>query len=199
MSYYQISSGNGPVECELAVGKFLEWLKKSFTDVEVIETRQGHLPYSLKSAWIKSDMDLARYCGSIRWICQSPCRPGHKRKNWYINFMSYEDREGSGFDEKQVVYQTMRAGGHGGQNVNKVESAVRATYLPDGFSTVCQDERSQHMNKKRALDRIRIHFLEKEREAAAGDKKDKWTQHNNLQRGQESASFSGENFLPVLS
>lgn len=197
MNYYQISSGNGPAECELAAGKFLAWLEKSFAGIDVIETRRGHLPSSLKSAWIKSGTDLGRYCGSIRWICRSPCRPGHKCKNWYINLMSYEDRAGSGFDEKQVVYQTMRAGGHGGQNVNKVESAVRATYLPDGFSTVCQDERSQHLNKKRALDRIKIHFLEKEREAAAGDKRDKWTQHNKLRRGQESASFSGENFLPV--
>ena len=193
MSFWQISSGNGPVECELAVARFLEWLSGR-VDVEIVELKPGYEKGTLKSAAFRCDSDLGCFCGSIQWICQSPFRPGHKRKNWFINFMGFDEGEIKAFDENQVAYQTMRSGGSGGQNVNKVESAVRATYLPDGFSTVCQDERSQHMNRKRALDRLKLYFLRSRQASGAAEKKERWNQHNNLQRGDAVATFAGEHF-----
>jgi len=194
MSYYQISSGSGPVECELAVAKFLRYLVAAFPQTEVVEMVQGHAAGTLKSAYLKSEADLSQFCGTVQWICKSPFRPNHKRKNWFINFRSYECQEIEGFDEKQISFQTMRSGGSGGQNVNKVETAVRATYLPTGYTTVCTDERSQHMNKQRAIERIKLHLIEQREAALAGEKKDKWGQHNNLKRGDAVATFAGEKF-----
>ena len=192
---YQISSGNGPAECELGVAKMLEYLQKHHA-IKVLSKTDGYYDGTYRSILFSCEDDLTEYCGSVKWVCRSSYRPEHKRKNWFLDFSCWETAEFSEFDESKVVWQTFHSSGKGGQNVNKVETGVRGTYLPTGQSVECTEERSQYANKRKALLRLKELVADENARRAAQEKNDNWRCHNEIVRGAERIVFVGLDFKP---
>ncbi|EFO0738350.1 peptide chain release factor H [Escherichia coli] len=189
MILLQLSSAQGPEECCLAVKKALERLIKEAARqdvaVTVLETETGRYSDTLRSALVSLDGDNAwalseSWCGTIQWICPSPYRPHHGRKNWFLGIGRYE---------------TLRSSGPGGQHVNKTDSAVRATHLASGISVKVQSERSQHANKRLARLLIAWKLEQQQQENSAVLKSQRRMFHHQIERGNPRRTFTGMAFI----
>jgi len=193
----QLSSGQGPEECELAVGKLLRVLQKEFPGVRVMETSPGKKADCFRSVRISSEVDLSFLEGSIKWVCESPYRPKHKRKNWFVDVSICAGHMPQEFSEDFVRFETFRSGGKGGQHVNKVETGVRAVYLPTGVAVTSTEARSQQMNKRIALNRLCEIIAIQNKEGAANAKALNRLEHTRIERGNPIRVYEGMEFRMV--
>lgn len=199
----QITSGRGPLECQWVVAKvlkvFLEEAKNNNIDYEIIHREIGDENLTLKSVTLvlKSkniNEFLKSWLGSICWTGKSTFRKLHKRSNWFIGVFELEGLEKINFNEKDIQFQTTRSQGSGGQNVNKVNTAVRATHIPTGQSVFVQDSRSQLENKKLSISRLKEKVLEQNMIQLKNQMQETWNNHLNVQRGSPIRIFSGTDF-----
>ena len=207
MLLLQLSSSQGPAECELAVTKTLGQIsyeaKASNVTIEVVEHVAGSKLGTYRSILLALDGDTAeslaqRWCGTVQWICKSPYRPRHERKNWFIGIAMFSQPPEKMRQVKasDLSFESCRPSGPGGQHVNKTDSAVRVTHLPSGISVKVQVHRSQHANKQLAvllieqkLDAITI-------QNASGDRAQRRIFHHSVERGNAQLVFLGMKFVP---
>ena len=141
----------------------------------------------------KTENDLSGLEGTVQWICQSPFRPEHKRKNWFVDVSIIPEVDEICKDQN-IRFERFHSGGNGGQNVNKVETGVRLTHIPTGITVTSTAERTQQLNRKDALQKLNAILSEKEAENKAKQTNDAWREHTRIVRGNPVRVYKGMGF-----
>lgn len=200
-----ITTAKGPLECQLAAGKILGALladlRNKGLQAETVDRITGQESGTILSATVQvsgnaSQEVLQTWLGTIQWIQKSPYRPNHGRKNWFVGIFEVNRAEVVNWNENEIVYQSVRSSGAGGQHVNKVSSAVRATHVPTGITVFVQESRSQMQNKKIAQERIREKLEKVQSKKMVELVNQTWSQHHELERGNPVRTFTGMDFKP---
>ena len=202
----QISAGKGPLECAFVVAKvlkiFLRELNYNQIEYTILNKENGIENGTVQSVRIqikgKNLADFtANWLGTIQWIGTSTFRKLHKRKNWFIGCFEVNSSVVLEMNQNEILFQAIRSSGAGGQHVNKVSSAIRAKHTKTGIQVLVMDSRSQHQNRKIAIQRLQekvAHFnIKKEKERI----KNQWENHQELERGNPIRVFTGSDFKQI--
>lgn len=188
-----ITAGVGPAECRIALSRCLSVMEARaetlgcLFEVQTLFEGDKHGP---KSAIVNVCGETAEafareYEGSLKFVFESPLRPSHGRKNWFVGCTRLELPEAAATepDERDLAFESFRAGGPGGQHQNKTDSAVRVRHLPTGIAVVSRKERSQHQNKREAVRMLARILAAAEAEKAEKGKRSVFMLNKEVERG----------------
>ncbi|NSX53746.1 peptide chain release factor H [Parasulfitobacter algicola] len=197
-----ITSGNGPAECNQAIAGVLQhMLDEAETiglelDVNTTPSKHGAKSAVIIVHGLGNDAFAKRWCGTIRWRAKSTLRPNHKRANWFVGVFQLTQNVTVKVEvnPSDVMFESFRAGGPGGQHQNTTDSAVRATHRPSGLTAVAREMRSQHRNKALALERLQTLMNAQVTADHQAQKTNQNQLHNSLERGNPVRCFKGTSF-----
>jgi len=199
-AFLQVSAGAGGTEAcdwaEMLLRMFRRWAERMEFDVAQIDV-QPNDEAGVRSATIEirgayAFGYLKNESGVHRLVRISPFDAQSRRQTTFAAVdvtPLVDDDIDVDIAESDLEIETFRAGGKGGQHVNKTESAVRIRHVPTGVTVACQNERSQHRNRKVAMKMLKAKLLRLEEEKRKEDAGARYDEKGDVAWGSQLRSY----------